>query len=140
MMRKTLSNLLTQGALPGLLVCALAFPVDIFAQPAQQDHIVSPQALQEQLEASSAVRQRNIETVQNFLSSPIGQRAMQETHTTPTQVKTAIPTLSDEELASLANRVADAQMKFSAGAFGNRELLIIAVAILVLILVIVAVR
>ena len=139
-MRKTLFSLLTQGALPGLLVCSLAFPVDIFSQPAQQDHIVSPQALQQQLEASSAARQRNIETVQNFLSSPIGQRAMQETHGTPTQLKTAIPTLSDEELASLANRVADAQMKFSAGAIGNRELLIIAVAILVLILVIVAVR
>jgi len=139
-MRKTLSNLLTQGAMPGLLVCALAFPVDIFAQPAQQDHIVAPQTLQQELEASSEVRQHNIETVQNFLSSPIGQRAMQETHTTPTQVKTAIPTLTDEELASLATRVSDAQMKFSAGAFGNRELLIIAVAILVLILVIVAVR
>jgi hypothetical protein len=138
-MKTKLTTLLTQGALPGILVCALAFPVDIFAQPAQ-DHIVSPQALQQQLEAAAAVRQQNIKTVQNFLSSPIGQRAMQESHVTPTQIKTAIPTLSDEELSSLATRVSDAQMKFAAGAFGNRELLIIAVAVLVLILIIVAVR
>ena len=138
-MRKLIS-LLTHGALPGLMVCALAFPQDIFSQALQQDHIVSSQALQQQLENSATARQRNIETLNNFLSSPTAQRAMQETHITPTQVKTAIPTLSDEELANLAARAADAQMKFAAGAFGNRELLIIAVAILVLILIIVAVH
>lgn len=138
-MKTKLTNLLIQGALPGVLVCALAFPVDIFAQRAQE-HIVSPQALQQQLEATAAARQQNIDTVQNFLSSPIGQRAMQESHVTPVQVKTAIPTLTDEELSSLATRVTDAQMKFAAGTIGNRDLLIIAVAILVLILIIIAVR
>jgi hypothetical protein len=139
-MRKQLITLLTQGALPGVLVCALAFPQDIFSQAVRQDHIVNSQALQQQLETSAAARQRNIDTLNTFLSSPTAQRAMQETHVTPTQVKTAIPMLSDEELADLATRAADAQMKFAAGAFGNRELLIIAVAILVLILIIVAVR
>ena len=134
-----LSTLLAQGALPGVLVCTLAFPADIFAQPAQ-DHVVSSQALQQQLEAATAVRQQNIETVQNFLSSPVGQRAMQESHVTPLQVKTAIPTLSDEELSSLATRVSDAQTKFAAGTMSNRDLLIIAVAVLVIILIVVAVR
>lgn len=144
-MRKQFVTMLTHGILPGVLVSALAFPQDIFSQAArqeatQQEHIVNSQAMQQQLESSAAARQRNIETLNAFLSSPTTQRAMQETHITPTQVKTAIPTLSDEELANLAARAADAQMKFAAGAFGNRELLIIAVAILVLILVIVAVR
>ncbi len=139
-MRKQLFTLLTNAAMPGLLVCALAFPADIFSQPAQQDHIVSSQALQQRLEASAAARQRNVETLNNFLSSPIGQRAMQQTHITSTQVTTAIPTLSDGELASLATRVADAQMKFAAGSFSNHDLLIIAVLILVLIVVILAVR
>lgn len=138
-MKFTITTLLTQGALPGILVCALAFPVDIFAQPVQ-DHVVSPQAMQQQLEAAAAVRQQNIDTVQNFLSSSIGQRAMQESHVSPTQVKTAIPTLSDEELSSLATRVSDAQMKFAAGTLGNHDLLLIAVAVLVIILIIVAVR
>ena len=139
-MRKRLLTLLTQGAVPGLLVCALAFPPDIFSQAAQQDHIVSSQAMQQRLEASAAARQRDIETLNSFLSSPITQQAMQEVHTNPVQIRTAIPTLSDQELSSLASRAADAQMKFSAGAFGNHELIVIAVAILVIILVIVAVR
>lgn len=139
-MRHRLSTLVMQSALPGMLVCALAFPADIFSQPAQQDHIVSPQALQQQLEASSAMRQRNLETLNNFLSSPVAEQAMQEAHIDPVQVKTAVPTLTDQELASLASRAADAQMKFSAGVFSNHDLLVLAVAVLVIILVIVAVR
>jgi hypothetical protein len=137
-MKKKFATLLTHGVLPGLLVCALAFPQDIFSQAAQQDHIVSSQALQQQLETSVAVRQRNIETLNSFLSSPTAQRAMQETHITPTQVKTAIPTLSDEELANLATRAADAQMKFAAGNFSDHDLLIIAIVVLVVIVIIIA--
>jgi hypothetical protein len=139
-MRKRLFTLLTHGAVPGLLVCALAFPPDIFSQEAQQDHVVSSQTMQQRLEASAAARQRDIETLNSFLSSPITEQAMQEAHVNPIQIRTAIPTLSDQELSNLASRAADAQMKFSAGAFGNHELLVIAVAILVIILIIVAVH
>ncbi len=139
-MKKRISTLLTQGAIPGVMVCALAFPPDIFGQATQPDHIVSPQALQQRLETSAAARQRNIETLNSFISSPIAQQAMRDAHLNPVQIKTAIPTLSDQELASLASRTADAQTKFSAGSFSNHDLLLIAVAILVLILVIVAVH
>jgi hypothetical protein len=139
-MRKQIFSLLAHGVLPGVLVCALAFPQDIFSQALQQDHIVSSQSMQQQLEDSAAARQRNIETLNNFLSSPTAQRAMQETHITPTQVKTAIPTLSDEELASLASRAADAQMKFAAGSFTDHDLLIIVIVVLIIIVVILAVH
>ena len=139
-MKKKFATLLTHGVLPGLLVCALAFPQDIFSQAALQDHIVSSEAMQQQLESSAAARQRNIETLNSFLSSPTAQRAMQETHITPTQVKTAIPTLSDEELASLASRAADAQMKFAAGSFTDHDLLIIVIVVLIIIVVILAVH
>jgi hypothetical protein len=139
-MKKQLSRLFIQGALPGVMVCALAFPADIFGQAMQQDHIVSSQALQQRLESSAAARQRDVETLNNFLSSPVTQQAMKDAHVNPVQIRTAIPTLSDQELSSLASRAADAQMKFTAGAFGNHELIVIAVAILVIILVIVAVR
>jgi hypothetical protein len=139
-MRKQIFSLLTHGVLPGVLVCALAFPQDIFSQAMQQDHVVSSQAMQQKLEDSAAARQRNIETLNSFLSSPTAQRAMQETHITPTQVKTAIPTLSDEELASLASRAADAQMKFAAGSFTDHDLLIIVIVVLIIIVVILAVH
>jgi hypothetical protein len=139
-MRKQLQTLLTQGAIPGVLVCALAFPPAIFSQAAQQDHIISSQAMQRQLLDSAAARQRNIETLTNFLSSPTAERAMHDSNIDPTQIKTAIPTLSDEELANLATRANDAQMKFAAGSFTNHDMLILILAVLVLILVIVAVH
>jgi hypothetical protein len=129
------SRTLIQGVLPGALVVALAFPPDIFAQAAEQDHIVSSQALQKHLETSSAARQRNITTVAGFLSSPMADRAMRDAHVSPVQVQTAIPTLSDEELANLASRAADAQQKFAAGAMSNEMLLLIILVAVVLIIV-----
>lgn len=130
-----LSKALIQGVLPGALVVALAFPPDIFAQAAEQDHIVSPQALQQRLETSSATRQQQVETLTGFLSSPAAERAMQNAHINPVQVKTAIPTLSDQELASLATRASDAQQKFSAGLMSNDMLLIFILLIAIIIIV-----
>jgi hypothetical protein len=139
-MKKRIFRLLIQGALPAVLVCVLAFPPDIFGQTTQQDHIVSSQSLQQQLESSTAARQRDIETLNSFLSSPIAEQAMQDAHINPVQITTAIPTLSNQELSNLASRAADAQMKFSAGIFTSRDLLFILLGILVIILIIVAVR
>jgi hypothetical protein len=137
-MRKRLSSLLLRGALLGLMICALAFPTDIFGQSAQQDHIVNSQAMQQRLEASSSARQRNIDTLNTLLSSPVAEQAMQEAHVTPSQVKTAIPTLSDEELSNLATRAADAQMKFAAGSMSNHDMLLI-ILVLVIVIVVVAI-
>lgn len=137
-MKKQLFKLLTQGAIPAVMVCALAFPSDIFCQATQPDHIVSSQALQQRLESSAAARQRNIDTLNTLLSSPTAERALQEAHVTPTQLKTAIPTLSDEELSNLATRAADAQSKFAAGSMSNHDLLLI-ILVIVIIIVIVAI-
>jgi hypothetical protein len=134
-----LSRVLIQRVLPGALVLALAIPAGIFAQAAKQDHIVSSQALQQRLEASSAARQKDITTLNGFLSSPAAERAMQDAHINPVQVRTAIPTLSNQELANLATRAADAQQKFSAGSFSNDQLLII-ILIIALVIVVVAVH
>lgn len=133
------SRTLIQGVLPGALVLVLAFPPDIFAQsPPQvtdQDHIVSSQALQQQLETSSSTRQQEIATLSRFLSSSAAERALRDAHINPVQVRTAIPTLSDEELASLSARAADAQQKFSAGLMNNDMLLIIILLVAVIIIV-----
>jgi hypothetical protein len=139
-MRKQLFTLFTQTAIPGVLVCTLAFPSAIFSQAAQQDHVVTSQAMQQQLQESTAERQRNIETVTNFLSSPTALRAMHDSNIDPTQIKTAIPTLSNEELANLATRANDAQTKFAAGSFSNHDLLLLVLATLVIILIVVAVH
>ena len=120
----------------GLLALFFAFPSNLAAQA----HVVSPADLQKETMAASQVRQRNLQTVTQFLSSPRAQKALRSAHMDPTQVKTAVSTLSDQELAQLASRSARAQADFAAGRIDDRDLLIILVAIAALILIIVAVR
>ena len=120
----------------GVLVVFFAFPSNLAAQA----HVVSPADLQKETAAASQARQRNLETVTQFLSSPRAQKALRSAHMDPTQVKTAVSSLSDQELAQLASRSTKAQADFAAGRIDDRDLLIILVAIAALILIIVAVR
>ena len=120
----------------GVLALFFAFPSNLAAQA----HVVSPADLQKETMAASQVRQRNLQTVTQFLSSPRAQKALRSAHMDPAQVKTAVSTLSDQELAQLASRSANAQADFAAGRIDDRDLLIILVAIAALILIIVAVR
>jgi hypothetical protein len=119
-----------------VLALFFAFPSNLAAQA----HVVSPADLQKETMAASQARQRNLETVTQFLSSPRAQKALRSAHMDPSQVKTAVSTLSDQELAQLASRSANAQADFAAGRIDDRDLLIILVAIAALILIIVAVR
>ena len=109
-----------------------------FSVPAAraQDHVVSSQALQQQIQTNTATRQQNIDTLTKFLSTPTADHAMRDHHFDPVKVRTAIPTLSDQELANLASRANDAQQKFSAGLLGLGMLLIILIAIVVIIVVV----
>jgi hypothetical protein len=131
-----LSKALIQGVLPGALITVLAFPPDIFSQAAEQDHIVSSQNLQQRLESSSAERQQEINTLTGFISTPVAARALRDAKIDPAQVRTAIPTLSDQELATLAARAANAQQRFSAGSLSNDELLIVILIIAIVIIVV----
>jgi hypothetical protein len=120
----------------GILVVSFAFPSNLAAQA----HVVSPADLQKETMAASQARQRNLQTVTQFLSSQRAQKALRSAHMDPMQVKTAVSTLSDQELAQLASRSNKAQADFAAGRIDDRDLLIILVAIAALILIIVAVH
>jgi len=115
----------------------MSVPADAFAATPTQDHLVSPQAMQKQMADSASARQKNIETVKDFLSSPVADRAMRDAHYNPQQVKNAIPSLSDQELANLAARSTDAQQKFAAGSLSRPALALIVIALVVLIVVII---
>jgi hypothetical protein len=58
----------------------------------------------------------------------------------PEQVKTAVSSLSNQELAQLAARSAKAQADFAAGRIEDHDLLVILVAMAALVLIVVAVR
>jgi hypothetical protein len=119
------------------------FLVAIFAVPpgmVAQVHVVSPAELHQQAVNATQLRQHNLETVGQFLSSPRAEKAMKSAHIDTARVKTAISSLNDQELASLASRAEKAQADFAAGKFSDRDLILIILAIAALVLIIVAVR
>ncbi len=125
------------------IACVLAIVFSLGLVPTQvfaQSHVVSPADLQKELVTASQARQQNLDAVQQFLSTPTAEKAMKSAQIDPQQVKTAVSTLDDQELAQIAARANRAQADFAAGALGERDLIWIILAIAVLILIIVAVR
>jgi len=132
-----LSPLILRAIVPSALALLLSVPADVYALPPTQDHLVSPEAMRKQIINSASERQKNIDAVTSFLSSPVADRAIRDAHYNPAQVRRAIPTLSDQELASLAARSNDVQQKFAAGSLSKTELGLIAIAFVVIIIVII---
>jgi c-di-GMP-related signal transduction protein len=121
-----------------VLVSLFGLPSGLIAQSSQ--HLVSPSDLQKAAVDASQARQKNLDTLNNFLSSDKAKDALESANIDPQQVKKAVAGLNDEELAQLAKRAQKAQADFAAGNIDDRDLLIILVCVAVLILVIVAVR
>jgi hypothetical protein len=107
---------------------------------AAQIHVVSPADLQKEAVSATQTRQQNIEILTNAFSTPGTEKALKAAKIDPTQVKTAVSSLSNAEMAQLAARANNAQRDFAAGTLNDRDLLLIIVAIAALILIIVAVR
>ncbi|HEV2992325.1 MAG TPA: PA2779 family protein [Candidatus Angelobacter sp.] len=120
------------------VVLAVLFfiPADLKAQ----NHVVSPAELQKKVLDASQTRQHNLEAVRQFLSSPTAEKALKSAKVDTQQVKTAVSTLSDQELAQLAARADKAQADFAAGRLSDRDLILILLAVVALVLIIVAVR
>jgi hypothetical protein len=124
------------------VACALAtlfaVPQNLMAEASA--HLVSPAELQHAAAAASRERQRNVETVTAFLSTPRAEKAIKSAHMDLQKVKQAVSQLSDAELSQLANRAQKAQADFSAGDLSDRDLILIILGVAVLVLIIVAVR
>jgi hypothetical protein len=118
----------------GLLVISIAVPPSLRAQ-----HVARPADIQKELVNATETRMKNREKVSELFSSKAAEKALKGAGIDAGQVKTAVATLSDSELAQLAARSDRAREDFAAGKISNRDLLIIIVAIAVLILIIVAV-
>ena len=123
-----------------LTACVL---VTFFLLPSEalaQSHVVSPADLQKEIVKSTQARQHNLDTVRQFLSTPSAEKALKSAKMDPVQVKTAVSSLNDEDLAQLAVRADKAQADFAAGVLSDRDLILILLAIAALVLIIVAVR
>ena len=120
------------------LMALFAIPNNVMAQAA--NHLVSPSDLAKASVDASQQRQQNLDTLNQFFSSPQAQKALQSARMDPQQVRKAVSGLSDEELAQLASRADKAQMDFAAGNITDHDLLIILICIAALLLIIVAVH
>jgi hypothetical protein len=125
-----------RGLAAGMLALVFTIPQDALAQ----NHVVSPTELHSAAVASTQARQHNLAALQQFMSTPTAEKALQSAHMDAQQVKNAVSQLNDQELAQLAARATKAQMDFAAGSLSDRDLIIILVCIAALILIIVAVR
>jgi hypothetical protein len=120
----------------GTLAVVFLIPQDVLAE----NHVVSLTELQNAAVAATTARQKNVETLREFVSSPSAEKALKSAHIDAQQVKDAVSRLSDQELAQLAARASKAQADLAAGSLSDRDLIIILVCIAALILIIVAVR
>ena len=114
----------SRGLLASLLVV-------IFAQA---PHLVTPAELHRELLTAARMREQNRQTLRQFLSSEAGKNALRVVHSDPVEVTRAIATLSDAELAQLAQR--ESQRDFAAGALSKEALLIVAIAVIVVVIIV----
>jgi len=131
---------LTQRRYIQLIAAIFVFAVFAVPQLVAQDHVVSPSDLQKATVSASRARQQNVDTLVNAFSNAQVEKALKAAKIDPTEVKTAVSSLSDAELSKLAARTHAAQSDFAGGTLSDRDLIIILVAIAALILIIVAVR
>ena len=123
-----------------LTACVLLTFFLLPSEALAQSHVVSPADLQKEMVKSTQARQHNLDTVKQFLSTPMAEKALKSAKMDPVQVKTAVSSLDDEDLAQLAVRADKAQADFAAGTLSDRDLILILLAIAALVLIIVAVR
>jgi hypothetical protein len=121
-----------------VLATIFAVPQSLLAQAT--NHLVSPSDLHQAAIAATQARQQNIAKVREFFSSAQAQQAMKSGRIDAEQVKGAVASLNDSELAQLASRVQKVQADFAAGNFSDRDLILIILAVVALVLIIVAVR
>lgn len=122
------------------LACAVVFLLQTLSLLAAQSHVVSPAELQQATVSAARTRQQNITKVEKFFTSERAENALKSAHLDPVQIKKAVPSLSNQELARLASRAEKAQKNFAAGALTNQQITYILIALGTAIVVIIATR
>lgn len=120
--------------------CAVLFLLQAPSLMAAQNHVVSPAELQQTTVSAARTRQQNISKVEKFFSSKRAEKALKSAHLSPVQIKRAVPSLSNQELARLASRADKAQKNFAAGALTNLQITYILIALGTAVVVLIATR
>jgi hypothetical protein len=121
-------------------VLSLALASLVGGQAMADDHVVSSATAQQRLQEASAARDRGLATLDRALASPEVTRAAATVGADTSALRAALPTLSDAEIADLAQRAAALDTDPVAGLDSDiRTLLIIFLIVAIVILVLQAV-
>jgi hypothetical protein len=122
--------------LAGILVSAGVVP----ARAQERDHAVSSGQLRKDVQKAVETRQANEAAIREMLTSEKGKEALKAAGVDYQKVDQAISQVNDDELARMAERAREVEKDFAAGAFSDRDLIIIMLVVVGIILIIVAVR
>jgi hypothetical protein len=123
-----------------LTMLSLALASVLAGQAMADDHVVSPAAAAQRLQEASAAREQGLATLDRALSAPEVARAAATVGADTAALRAALPTLSDAEIADLAQRAAVLDTDPVAGLDDDiRTLLIIFLIVAIVILVLQAV-
>jgi hypothetical protein len=118
------------------LIGASILPPDVCAQ----NHVISPQQLQQQTLVATSDRQAKIDRVQQFFGTNTAQKTLRSAKIDYRKVQQAVPQLSDTELAQLAAKTDKAQQDFAAGDLNNRQITYILIALATAVIVILVMK
>ena len=110
------------------------------AQAQEKQHVVSLDELKKDAARPAATRQANEAAVRELLSSEQGQQALKSAKFDFQRVDKAIGQMSDEDVATLAERSRPARADFAAGRISDRDLLWIILIIVGIIILALALR
>jgi hypothetical protein len=122
-----------------LVVCAAVLFVSLAPQEAfADDHIVPLGELQNRVRSAAAERARNIADIERVLSYPAAARALQKSNVNQQQMKTAVATLSDAELARMADRARASEKDVQGGLIVGILALIGLIVVIIIVVAVVA--
>jgi phosphopentomutase len=120
---------------------SLAMSFAMFAvttkQAAAQEHVVPLAELQGKLRSVSEQRGRNIADIQRVLAYPAAAEALQKASVNRDQVKVAVATLNDAELARLADQARASEKDVQGGLIIGILALIGAIVVIIIVVAVV---
>lgn len=105
-----------------------------------QGPVVSKDELKQALSESAKNRKENLDQVRTFFSSDVSRQALKTAHIDSERVQKGVSSLTDQDLAKLADQTRHVQNDFAAGVLTNQQITYILIALATAVLVLIAVR
>jgi hypothetical protein len=128
------SNRLLCVGLPVLLSALTIVPPRLRAE----DHVVPLSELRENARSAGESRAKNIADIERVLSYPAAAQALEKSNVNQVQVKQAVATLSDQELARLADRARASEKDVQGGLIVGILALIGLIVVIIIVVTVVA--